>query len=326
LLALEQIRQAQVRLAGLVHRTPLIRSTTLSELLGVPTYLKLECLQKTGSFKPRGAFNKMLSLSEPERQRGVVAVSGGNHAGGVAYAARHLGIAATIVMPAHTPANYINATRGYGANIILAADIRSAFAEIRRLEEQGLVQVHPFDDPLIVAGQGTVGVEILEDCPQATHAYVSIGGGGLITGVASALRALKPDLRVIGVETVGADAMSQALAANRPVELPAITSIARTLGAPQVAELTLQAVKELVEQVIVVEDAEAVSALIFFLERTKYLTEPAASCCLAAALRQRERFRATDHVVLLLCGGNVSLEDLCGFRQRFANNLTATAL
>jgi threonine dehydratase len=318
LVPLEEICWAQHRLRGLVHRTPLIGSAALSERLGVPVFLKLELLQKTGSFKPRGAFNKMLALTDAERARGVVAVSGGNHAQGVAYAARHLGIAATVVMPASTPANYVDATRGYGATVILAADIHAAFAEVERLESQGQVQVHPFDDPLVAAGQGTIGLEILEDVPGLTHLYVSIGGGGLITGVASAVRGVKPQVRVIGVETRGADAMSLSLAAGRLVELPAVTSIARTLGAPMPSEFTLAHVRELVEEVVVVDDSATMAALTLILERTKYLAEPAAACCLVAAERQRQRFRPGDKVVLLLCGGNVSLQDLCAFRQRFA--------
>lgn len=317
MLSLDLIREAQQRLRGRVHRTPLVPSAALSHRLGVPAYLKLECLQKTGSFKPRGAFNKLLALPAAEWQRGIVAVSGGNHAQGAAYAARELGIAATIIMPASTPANYVDATREYGATVVLVPDIRTAFAEVHRLEEQGLIQVHPFDDPLVAAGQGTIGLEILEDLPEVTRVYASIGGGGLIVGVASALRALKPEVQVIGVETRGADAMSQALAAGQPVELPAITSIARTLGAPKVSDFTLRHVQELVEEVVLVEDAPTVAALIWLLERTKYLTEPAAACCLVAADGHRNRFRPDDRVVLLLCGGNVALEDLCTFRQRF---------
>lgn len=316
MLPIGMIREARERVRGLVHRTPLVHSSTLSERLGAPTYLKLECLQKTGSFKPRGAFNKMLSLSEAERRRGVVAVSGGNHAGAVACAARKLGVHATVVMPASTPANYVEATRGYGAEVVLAPDIAQAFEEVRRREADGFVQVHPFADPLVAAGQGTVGLEIVEDLPELTHAYISIGGGGLITGVASAIKALKPNVHIVGVETRGAEGMTRALAAGEPVEMP-ITSIARTLGAPKVCEMTLKTVRELVEEVVVVEDAEAVAALVLILERAKYLTEPAASCCLAAAERHRERFRPSDRIVLLMCGGNVSLADLCAYRQRF---------
>jgi threonine dehydratase len=179
--------------------------------------------------------------------------------------------------------------------------------------------VHPFDDPLVASGQGTVGLEILEDVPGLTRLYVSIGGGGLITGIATAVKAIRPEVRVIGVETHGADAMSQSLAANRLVELPAVTSIARTLGAPKPSDFTLRHVQQRVDEVVVVDDSAALQALILILERTKYLTEPAASCCLAAAARHREQLRPTDQVVLLLCGGNLSAADLCAFQQRFAS-------
>jgi threonine dehydratase len=314
---LEMICQARTRLRGLLPRTPLIASEALSARLGCRVSLKLECLQKTGSFKPRGAFNKMLSLRDDERRRGVVAVSGGNHAQGVAFAARQLGISAVICMPESTPANYLNATRAYGADVHLTPDIATAFAEVDRLRDQGRAVVHPFDDPLVAAGQGTIGLEILDDAPDVDTVYVSIGGGGLISGVATALRSVRPEIRVRGVETHGADAMAQALAAGRPVALPAITSIARTLGAPMVSDFTLDAVRRLVEEVVVVDDAEAVAAGIFLLERTKTLTEPAASCCLAAAERHRDRFRPDEHVVLLMCGGNVSVTDLCACRKRF---------
>jgi threonine dehydratase len=317
MLTLDMICQAQHRLRGLVQRTPLVRSTALSAHLGARVHLKVECLQKTGSFKPRGAFNKLLSFSAEERQRGVVTVSGGNHAQGVAFAARQLGVRATIFMPASTPRNYLDATRGYGAEVVLTPDIRTAFAEVHRLQSEGRLLVHPFDDPLVAAGQGTIGLEILEDLPSVRRVYVSIGGGGLITGVASALRTINPAVQIIGVETHGADAMARSLAAGELVELPAITSVARTLGAPKVSEFTLRHVRALVEEVKVVDDAAAVRALFLLLERAKYLTEPAAACCLAAAEQQRARFQPDDDVVLLLCGGNVSGEDLALFWQRF---------
>jgi len=315
MLPLSAICQAQHRLRGLLHRTPLVASAALSARLGAPAWLKAECLQKTGSFKPRGAFNKLLSLSPEERRRGVAAVSGGNHAQGVAYAARQLGISAVLAMPATTPRNYLDATRGYGAEIVLTPDIRAAFAEVERLCAAGRVLVHPFDDPLIAAGQGTIGLEILEDLPQVTHVYVSIGGGGLISGVATALKAIKPDVRIIGVETEGADAMARSLAAGRLVELDAITSIARTLGAPRVSAFTLDHVRALVDEVSVVSDAATVEALFWLLERTKLLLEPAAACCLAAACQRPHT--AQDRVVLLACGGNVAGADLCSWRERF---------
>jgi threonine dehydratase len=317
MLTLEMICQAQNRLRGRVHRTPLVASAALSARLGARVYLKLECLQKTGSFKPRGAFNKLLALSPDERRRGVVAASGGNHAQGLAYAAQQLGIPAVIAMPATTSRNYLDATRGYGAEVVLVPDIRAAFAEAARLHEQGRVSVHPFDDPLVAAGQGTLGLEILEDVPDVRRVYVSIGGGGLIAGVAAALKAVRPEVEVIGVETHGADAMAQSLAAGRLVELPAITSIAKTLGAPKVCEFTLSHVRRLVREVRVVSDAAAARAVFLILERTKYLVEPAAACCLAAAEEQRDELRPDDAVVLLLCGGNVAVEDLAAWWQRF---------
>jgi len=323
MLTLDLICQAQHRLRGLLHRTPLVHSHALSAHLGANVFLKLECLQKTGSFKPRGAFNKMLSLSTEEQSRGVTAVSGGNHAQGVAYAARQLAISAVIAMPAFTPRNYLDAARQYGAEIALMPDTRAAFAEAFRLRDQGRVMIHPFDDPLVAAGQGTVGLEILEDLPSVRRVYVSIGGGALITGIAAALKAIKPEVDIIGVETRGADAMALSLAENRLVELPAITSIARTLGAPQVSEFTFQHVRQLVKKVTVVSDAATVQALFLILERTKYVVEPAAACCLGAAEEDRSQLQPDDDVVLLMCGGNVSGADLASYWPRFMNESNA---
>ncbi|MEZ6133599.1 MAG: threonine/serine dehydratase [Pirellulaceae bacterium] len=308
----DDIAAAEACIRPYVHRTPVIHSTTLSNEFDAKVYLKLECLQKTGSFKPRGAFNKLLSLSADERARGVVGVSGGNHAQGLAYAARQLGIVATICMPQNTPANYIAATRGYGGQIVFAENIAGAFAKAVELERDGQVLVHPFDDPFVAAGQGTIAREILEVLPNLTRIYISIGGGGLIAGMATELKAVNPQIHIVGVETHGADAMAQSLAANSLIELPAITSIARTLGAPKVSEFTLQAVQQLVDEVVVVEDAEALDSLVFLLERTKTLVEPAAACCLAAARRHSQQISPSDEVVILLCGGNMSVADLKG--------------
>lgn len=318
-LTLDDVLAAKGRIAGRLHRTPCLLSEAVSRDLGCATFLKLECLQKTGSFKPRGAFNKLLALDEADRRKGVVGVSGGNHAQGLAYAARELGLVATVCMPKSTPKNYLDATRGYGAEVLLCDDIAHAFAEANRLRDEGRTLIHPFDDPFIAAGQGTVGLEILEDVPDVSRVYVSIGGGGLIAGVATALRRQRPAIRVIGVETVGADAMARSLKAGGLVDLPAITSIARTLGAPRVSEMTLSHVRELVDEVLVVDDGETVHALEFLLERTKYLTEPAAACCFAAARRQRATFRPDETIALLLCGGNASVADLATWHARFAS-------
>jgi threonine dehydratase len=312
---IEDIRAAQERIRPYVKRTPLERSETLSRELGTNVFVKYELFQYTGSFKPRGAFNKLLSLTPEERSRGVVAVSGGNHAQAVAYVARELGVDAVIAMPDNTPKNYLDATRGYGAQIELQPNIAAAFDRASQLEAEGKIFVHPFDDPLVIAGQGTVGLEIMEDVPDATDVIASIGGGGMATGVAIAAKSIKPELKAWGVETVGADAMSKAIAAGEPVTLPAITSIAKTLGAPYVTQLTLDLVRQYFESVTVVPDLEAVEAIVLIAERLKVLTEPAASCTLAAAKRLRDNFGPDSNVVLVFCGGNQSIADLCGFLQ-----------
>lgn len=285
----------------------------MSRRLNSGVFVKYELFQKTGSFKIRGAFNKLLTLSEDERGNGVVAVSGGNHAQAVAYAAKVLGMDAVIVMPESTPENYVNATREYGATVDLQPTIAEAFSKIKNYTADGRVFLHPFDDPLIMAGQGTVGLEIMDDLSETTDVMVSIGGGGLAGGVATAVKSANPKVRVWGVETVGADAMSQALAAGRPVELAAITSIAKTLGAPHVSDATLALAQTYLESVTVVTDDEAVDALQFIAERLKVLTEPAASCTLAAAERLRDNFGPDSNVVLILCGGNTAITDVCGY-------------
>jgi len=307
------IEQARERIELFIKRTALQYSYILSQQLGTNVSVKLELFQKTGSFKVRGAFNKLLSLTDEERKRGVVAVSGGNHAQAVAYASSVLDIDAVILMPESTPRNYLEATHDYGAKIDLQPTIAAAFAEIKRFESEGRIFVHPFDDSLVMAGQGTIGLEILEDLPETTDIFVSIGGGGLAGGVTTAVKAIKPEVRVWGVETVGADSMAQALAAGHPVELPAITSIAKTLGAPSVSLQTLALAQEYLESITVVSDDEAVQALQFILERLKVLTEPAASCTLAAAFRLKNQFNQDNNVVLILCGGNLSLDDLCRY-------------
>jgi threonine dehydratase len=288
----------------------MITSAVLSERLRTNVYCKLELFQKTGSFKVRGAFHKALGLKPEQRGRGLVAVSGGNHAQAVAYVARALDLRALILMPENTPRKYVDATRGYGAEIRFAADAQAAFAQVAEFKQEGWCFIHPFDDPEVMAGQGTVGLEILDDVPQVTDIIVSVGGGGLAGGLATAVKTLKPVVRVWGVETEGADCMAKSLAAGEIVTLEAITSVARTLGAPAPSEVTLAMARELLEGITVVPDSEALSELRFILERLKLLTEPAASCTLAAAERLRGQFSPDRHLVLLLCGGNMGLGDL----------------
>jgi len=310
---IDDIRQAAERIKPYVKRTPLEYSHTLSQHLGTNVFVKLELFQKTGAFKARGAFNKLLSLSQGEKKNGVVAISGGNHAQAVAYASSVLNVDAVVLMPQSTPKNYVEATMNYGATVDLQPTITDAFAKIQDYRSAGRIFIHPFDDPFVMAGQGTVGLEIMEDLPGVTDIILSIGGGGFQGGVSTAVKTLKPGVRIWGVETIGADAMSQAIKAGHPVELPAITSIAKTLGAPSVSAQTLAIAQKNLEDVLVVSDEEAAQALKFILERLKILTEPAASCTLTAASRLKDRFSKDNNLVLVFCGGNLSVDDLCRY-------------
>lgn len=315
MISLTDVQEAQERIRKYVKRTPLVRSRTLSDMLGTNIYLKQEIFQTTGAFKVRGAFNKILAELEHARRSGVVAVSGGNHAQAVAYAGKVLGCRAVILTHKTTPRNYLDATRGYGAEVVLLDTIAEAFTKAHEYEREGLLFVHPFDDPLVMAGQGTLGLEILGDLPDLTDVFVSIGGGGLMSGTAVAIRSQKK-VRFWGVETEGADAMAQALDVGHPVEIRP-TSIAKTLGAPSVSETTLAMAKEHLASITVVSDKEAMDALELLLERVKVLTEPAASCTLAAAIRMKEHFGPERQVALILCGGNLGVEDLCEYHAKF---------
>lgn len=309
-LTLADIQKARQRVASCVRRTPLAASATLSEYLKTNVYVKLELFQKTGSFKVRGAFSKALSLKPEERAQGMVTVSGGNHAQAVAYAARALDLKSVILMPKGSPDNYVEATRNYGADIQFASTAAEAFSEVARLEREGWSYVHPFDDPAVMAGQGTLGLELLEDAPQVTDIILSIGGGGMMAGVVAAVKSLKPAVRIWGVETEGADCMAKSLAAGKVVTLETISSVARSLGAPAPSERTLAAAQEAVESITVVPDLEALEAVRFVLERLKVMAEPAAACTLAAAARLRAQFSPERHVVLILSGGNITSDVL----------------
>jgi threonine dehydratase len=314
IISINDIWRAATRIAPYIKRTPTLTDTFLCERLGTNVYLKHELLQRTGAFKVRGAFNKMLQLNDGERGRGVVAASAGNHAQAVAYAARILGLKAVILMPENTPENYVQKTRNHGAEIRFFPTLADAFDAASSFENDGYTYIHPFDDRDVIAGQGTIGLEILEDVPDVTDVIVSIGGGGLSGGVACAIRSLRPSVNVWGVETRGAHSMSAALDAGEVVELSEVTSIARTLGAARVGALNFELAKEYLSGVTVVDDNEAVAEMFCLLDKAKVLTEPATSCTLAAAERLRDNFGPDRHVVLILCGGNIGLDDLFSLR------------
>ena len=314
MIVFKDVQSARERVAPYIITTPLEHSRTLSEILGCDVYIKLELFQKTGSFKPRGAFNQILQLDDSAREQGVVAVSGGNFAQGVAYAAKRLGVKAVVCMPEFTPANYLEATRYYGAKVELAPDFSAIMAQAQSYTERGYSFLHPYDNPNQMAGNGTVGLERLDSLPDVTDIIVSIGGGGLITGITVAVKALKSEVRIWGVETIGAETMGKALEAGRVVEIVP-TSLAKTLGAPSIAQDALDTAQQHLAGYLAVSDREAIDAQRFLLERAKVLTELAASCTLAAAKKLAYRFQPQDKVVLLLCGGNESLANMIAYRE-----------
>jgi threonine dehydratase len=314
--ALPQIESARARVAEHVRRTPAYGSPALSALVGRPVAIKLEALQLAGSFKVRGVTNKVLSLSAEERGRGLVTVSGGNHAIAVAHVAGRLGLDALVLMPKVTPAFNIELTTRAGARVELCEDAAEAFAKAEGYEREGRLFVHPYDDPAIIAGHGTLGLEFLDDVPDLTHVIVSIGGGGMMAGVAAAMRGRRPDLQVYGVETMGAQTMTEALRAGAPVTIRA-TSIARTLGAPFVTARTLAAAREHLTEVLLVEDGPVVADLATILQVEKVLCEPAAACVLTAARRLAPTLPPDARIGLVLCGSNVALGDLEAWRTQF---------
>ncbi|MEW1871626.1 MULTISPECIES: threonine/serine dehydratase [Streptomyces] len=322
MIGIADIETAAGRIAGHVVRTPTVPSPGLSALLGVPVTAKLELLQRTGSFKVRGAAAKLLSLGEAERAAGVVAVSGGNHGIALAVTAAALDVKATVVMPRSAPVRAVEIAESAGASVRVTDDMDGAFALMTRLQQEGLTLVHPFDDPVVIAGQGTVGLEFAEDAEDLTDVLVSIGGGGLIAGVAAALRARRPGVRVWGVETEGAQAMSEALAAGGPVPVR-LTSIVSTLSAPAVSPLTYEHVSELVAEVLVVPDREAVRGSLELADHAKVWAEPAAGCLLPAARRVLERVGEGARLGLVVCGGNATTGDMIAWTEHFGLRRTS---
>ncbi|MGW3495408.1 threonine/serine dehydratase [Streptomyces sp. NPDC001020] len=316
MIGISDVRAAGQRIGAHIVRTPTVESPGLTALLDVPVTTKLELLQRTGSFKARGATARLLALDEAERAAGVVAVSGGNHGIALAVMAAALDVKATVVMPRSAPARSIGIVESTGASLRLTDGMDEAFALSERLRDEGLTLVHPFDDPAVIAGQGTVGLELAEDAGALTDVLVSVGGGGLISGVAAALHALRPGVRVWGVETEGAEAMSRALTAGGPVPVE-LSSVVTTLSAPAVSQLTYEHVSALVTEVLVVPDAEAIRGSIELAEHAKLWTEPAAGCLLPAARQVLERMGEGARLGLVVCGGNATVVDVVGWAERF---------
>ena len=321
MITLADVRAARERIGARVHHTPLLSSRTLGRRIGANAWLKAENMQKTGSFKARGALNTIAQLSPEEQARGIITVSAGNHAQGVAWAAAAAGVRATVVMAETATPSKVAATREYGAEVVLHGPSSvESFAEMERLRaEGGLTLVHPFDDPAIIAGQGTAGLEILDDLPElgrdgaADTVVVPIGGGGLIAGLAVALKEQRPGLRVVGVEPKGAAAMYESRLAGRAVSLDRIDTVADGLTAPFAGDLTYEIVRHYVDDVVLLDDDAILDGLRFLLERAKLLAEPAGAAATAALLAGAVPVAPDSHVVAIVSGGNIDLARLTGF-------------
>ncbi len=319
LIPYSDILAAAERIARLTPPTPLIRSEYYSQKLNANIYLKLEVLNPTHSFKTRGASNAVLLLSEAQRAKGVITASGGNHGLGVAYVAQSLGIPAHIYLPRNTPQSKVEVFDAFDVQMVLAGDSwdesnRSALAAA---EQNAMTYIHPFDDADVMAGQATIGLEVMQALPRVDVVVASIGGGGLIAGITSALAQHSPKIRIYGVETIGADSMTQSFRNSRLTTLPAITSIVNTLGARTPGERHFKILRRYVEDLVAVSDAQAVASLLEFLNVEKLLVEPAMSCCLAAITEGLIPVKPRENVAVIVCGGNASLSDVQKWRSQF---------
>jgi threonine dehydratase len=307
-MTLKDIEAAQARLAGLTLRTPLVYSQTLSKISGRQTFLKLENLQTTGSFKLRGAMNRLQLLKERGEGDRVVAASAGNHGQGVAFAASSLGLAATIVMPQGASISKQLAAQGYGARIVLhGRDLSEALEKARELVHQGYIFIHPYDDLEVVAGQGTLGLEIVEDLPEVDAVVIPVGGGGLAAGSALALKERRPAVKVIGVQTMQVPSLAASLKENRPVFTPAKPTLADGIRVPVTGELTFPYLKKYVDDLVLVEERDIAQAVLVLLERKKILAEGAGAAPVAAFLGPLADRDLGRRVALVISGGNIDI-------------------
>jgi threonine dehydratase len=312
MLELSQIRAARERILGKVHRTPLLSASSLGTPTGVKLFLKCESFQKTGSFKARGALNKVLSLTDAERAAGIATVSAGNHAQAVAWAARIVGAPCVVVMPSDAPRSKIDAVRGYRAEIVFHDDRGTLFVKLDEVRKaRGLTFVHPFDDPVVLAGAGTAGLEIVEDLPDVDCVVVPLGGGGLLGGVATAVKSMRPRARVIGVELASGPGMAPALAAGRPVPVPRPSgTLADGMTPPFVGALPLDIVKRFDVELQTVGEDEIAAAMRVLASRAKLVAEGSGAAAAASARSGRIAFAPGSSVVAIVSGGNVDPERL----------------
>jgi threonine dehydratase len=311
MVSLAEIRAAEQRIAGHVIRTPLVYSPSISALTGAHVYLKLETLQKAGSFKVRGATNRILANITAVRQHGVVAASAGNHAQGVAVAAHAAGVRATIVMPSWASIAKQEATRSYGAEVVMyGASLEESIGRAGELAQEGRLFIHPYDDDDVIAGQGTIGLEILDDLPGTDMIIVPVGGGGLIAGIAVAAKTIKPDTRIIGIQAAACPSATKAIGAGSPVRVTAKPTIADGIRVAECGARTFPILQDYVDQVILVSEEEIAGAMLLLLERKHVVAEGAGAAPLAAILNGSIKIPQGSTVVLVISGGNVDSAQL----------------
>jgi threonine dehydratase len=312
MLSLDDVLDARERVAQVARQTPLDYSHTYSRMTGADVNLKLENFQRTGSFKIRGAANRVNTLSQAEQDAGVVTASAGNHAQGVALAATRAGVDSKIVMPQHAPISKVKATRRYGGEVVLhGVDYNEAQERAHEIAAQeGRTYVHAFDDEYVMAGQGTIGLEIVDDCPDLDTVVVPIGGGGLISGIATAVKGRLPDARVVGVQAEGAASVPDSLAKGEIVARDSVDTIADGIATRHVGEKPFEVIRERVDEVVTVSDEEIAVALTYLLERSKTLVEGAGAVALAALLFEAFDYEDGETVVPALCGGNIDMNTL----------------
>ena len=294
-----------------IHKTPIVSSSSLNKIYNTNIFFKLELFQKTGSFKTRGAINKLLKLSDLERDKGVITISAGNHAQAISWACSQFNIKSKIVMPFDASPSKVEATKSYGGEVILTKNnMMDECNDIK--EKEGLTFVHPFDDIDIILGQGTIGVEIIEKLNNIDYAFISIGGGGLISGIACVLKSINPKIKIIGVEPINSNVMTKSILSNKPeiFDTNINKTLADGLAAPFAGNLTFEFVKKYVDEIINVSENEMIESMRVIIERLKVIPEAAASACFVPILKNKLSIKKNTNSIIVLCGGNIDLDKL----------------